>query len=166
MKCTFNDDVVLSQPFEGPLAEHIAGFADWAREQGYARYSRYRQVLLAACFSRWLGQQAVSVRRVSSEQPSRYLRSRARRVRLHRGDAAALTQLLGFLSRQGVVSAEKIATCRLTPVEQATEAFAQYLRDERSLSRSTVVNYVPFIRGFLTDRFGKRSVTLSHLCAG
>lgn len=166
MKYIINGDVVLSRPPEGPLAAQVGAFAKWASEQGYARYSRYRQVLLAACFSRWLGQHADSVRRVSSEQPSRYLRSRARRVRLHRGDAAALTQFLGFLRRQGVVSAEKIAPRRLSPVEQAAEAFAQYLRDERSLSRSTVVNYVPFIRGFLTDRFGKGSVTLSHLCAG
>ena len=91
MKYTFNnDDVVVSRPFEGPLAEHIAGFAEWARKQGYARYSRYRQVLLAACFSRWLGQQAVSVPRVSSEHAARYLQSRARHVQIQRGDAAAL----------------------------------------------------------------------------
>ena len=166
MKYTINGDVVLSRPPEGPLAAQVGAFATWASEQGYARYSRYRQVLLAACFSRWLGQQAISIRRVSSEQPSRYLRSRARRVRLHRGDAAALTQFLGFLRRRGVIPAEKIAPRRLTPVEHATEAFARYLRDERSLSRSTVVNYVPFIRGFLTDRFGKGPVTLARLCAG
>ena len=86
MKCTFNNDVVLSRPFEGPLAEHIAGFAEWAREQGYARYSRYRQVLLAGCFSRWIGQQAVSVRLVSSEHAARYLRFRARHVQIQRGD--------------------------------------------------------------------------------
>lgn len=103
MKCTFNDDVVLSRPFEGSLAEHIAGFAAWAREQGYARYSRYRQVLLAACFSRWLGRQAVSVRRVSSEHAARYLRSRTRRVRIQRGDVAALRQFIDWLRRQGVV---------------------------------------------------------------
>jgi hypothetical protein len=55
MKCIVNDDVVLARPLEGPLSAHIAPFAMWAREQGYARRSRHRQVLLAACFSRWLG---------------------------------------------------------------------------------------------------------------
>jgi len=103
MKYIINGDIVLSRPPEGPVAAQIGAFAKWAGEQGYARYSRYRQVLLAACFSRWLGRQAVSVRRVSSEEPLRYLRSRARRVRRHRGDAAALTQFLGFLRRQRVV---------------------------------------------------------------
>ena len=46
MKCIVNGDVVLSRPLEGPLSAHIAAFAAWAREQGYARRSRYRQVRL------------------------------------------------------------------------------------------------------------------------
>jgi len=87
MKCIVNGDVVLSLPLEGPLSAHIAAFAAWSREQGYALRSRYRQVLLAACFSRWLRQQAVSVRRVCAEHPTQYLRSRARRVKIHSGDA-------------------------------------------------------------------------------
>lgn len=166
MKYVINGDVVLSRPPEGPLAAQIGAFARWASEQGYARYSRYRQVLLAACFSRWLGQQAVSVRRVSSEQPSRYLRSRARRVRRHTGDAAALTQFMDFLRRQRVVPAEKIAARRLTPVEQTGQAFERYLRDERALARATRLNYAPFIHAFLTDRFGHGPVRLARLCAG
>src|SRR5579862_2388504 len=167
MKCTFNNnDVVLSQPFEGPLAEHIAGFAEWACEQGYARYSRYWQVLLAPCFSRWIGQQAVSVRLLSSEHAARYLRFRARHVQIHRGDAAALGQFVGLLRRQGVVPAEKTPSRRLTPIEQAVDRFARYLRNERLLSEAAVVNYVPFVRRFLADRFGDRPVRLSRLCAG
>ena len=165
MKYIINDDVVLSRPLEGPLAGQIAAFAKWAREQGYARQSRYRRVLLAAGFSRWLGQQAVRLRQISSEHPARYLRSRARRVQVHRGDAAALRQLIEFLRRQRVIPAEKTPPRRLTPVEQAVRAFERYLRDERALADATVINYVPFIRGFLADRFGEGAVTLSHLSA-
>src|SRR6516162_2475330 len=50
MKYVVNDDVVLSQPLEGPLSAHLGAFAQWARDLGYARGSRYRQVHLAACF--------------------------------------------------------------------------------------------------------------------
>ena len=166
MKCIVNGDVVLSQPLEGPLSVHIAAFTAWARQQGYALRSRYRQVLLAACFSRWLRQQAVSVRRVCTKHPTQYLRSRAQRVQIHTGDAAALRQFLEFLRREGVIPAEKMAPCRLTPVEHETQAFATYLRNERALAEATVANYVPFIRGFLMDRFGNGRATLSHLCAG
>jgi len=166
VKHIIDDHIVLSQPLEGPLAPQIAAFARYAREEGYARQSRYRRVLLAAGFSRWLGQQAVRLRRVSSEHPKRYLRSRARRVQVHNGDAAALRQFLGFLRRHGVIPAEKVSPRRLTPVEHEARAFEHYLRDERALARATCVNYVPFVRGFLTDRFGRGPVALSRLCAG
>ena len=166
MKHIVDGQVVLSRPPEGPLATQIATFAKWAREQGYALQSRYRRVLLASGFSRWLGEQAVRLRLVSSEHPARYLRSRARRVQVHEGDAAALRQFLDFLRRHGVIPAEKISPRRLTPVEQETQAFERYLGDERALARATRVNYVPFIRGFLIDRFGSGPVTLSRLCAG
>jgi site-specific recombinase XerD len=40
------------------------------------------------------------------------------------------------------------------------------LREARALARATIINYVPFIRDFLEDRFGDGQVTLSRLCAG
>lgn len=166
MKHIIDDQVVLSQPLAGPLATRIAAFARYAREEGYALQSRYRRVLLAAGFSRWLGQQAVRLRRISSEHPKRYLRARARRVQVHNGDAAALRQFLGFLRQRGVIPPEKVAPHRLTPVEREARAFEHYLRTERALARATCVNYVPFVRGFLTDRFGRGPVALSRLCAG
>jgi integrase/recombinase XerD len=166
VKHIIDDQVVLSRALEGPLATQIAAFAREAREEGYALQSRYRRVLLAAGFSRWLGQQAVRLRRVSSEHPKRYLRFRARRVQVHKGDGAALRQFLGFLRRHGVIPAEKVSPRLLTPVEQEARAFEHYLRNERALAPATCVNYVPFVRGFLTDRFGRRPVALSRLCAG
>ena len=166
MKFIIDDEVVLSRPLEGPLAAHITGFAKWVREQGYARHSRHRQVLLAACFSRWLGQHAVSVRSVSFEHQARYLRSRARQMQIRGGDAATLRQFLDFLRRQGVVPIKKIPPRRLIPIERVVQAFARYLRNDRALSDAAVVNYVPFVRKFLAGRFGDGPVRLSRLCAG
>jgi len=166
MQCIVNDDVVLSRPLEGPLSAHIAAFARWVREQGYARCSRHRQVLLAACFCRWLGRHDVSVRSVSAEHPIRYLRSRARLVQIHRGDAAALRQFLAFLCHNGVIPTEKKAPARLTPAEHETQRFATYLRNERALAEATVINYGRFVRRFLAGQFGTGPVALSRLSAG
>jgi integrase/recombinase XerD len=166
MKCMVSDGLLLSEPLDGPLAVHIGGFARWARDEGYSLPSQYRKVLLAACFSRWLGKKAISMRRVSSEHPTRYLRSRARHVQIHRGDGAALRQFIDFLRRQGVVPAEKTPPPRLIPVDQVVRAFKHYLRNERMLAEATAINYVPFVRGFLADRFGNGPVKLLHLCAG
>jgi site-specific recombinase XerD len=160
-----DDQVVLSRPLEGPLSANVAGFAKWARDEGYASPSRWRKVFLAAGFSRWLGQQAVSVRRISSEHVARYLRSHVGRMQIRRGDAATLRQFIDLLRRQGVVPPEKILACPLTPVERAADAFVHYLRNERALAEAAVVNYVPFVRRFLADRFGDRPVRLSRLCA-
>ncbi len=166
MRWIVNNDVVLARILEGPLSAQIAGFARWAREEGYAFPTRRRKVMLAACFSRWLGQQAVSAHRVSSEHAARYLRSRAHYVKIQPEDAVTLRQFLGFLRRQGVVPAEKIPPPRLTPVEQAIHAFECYLRDERMLAEVTIIYYLPFVRGFLVRRFGHGPVRLSRLCAG
>lgn len=157
-------DIALSQTPKGPLAAQIEGFAGWARDQGYARHSRYRHVLLAACWSRWLGHQAISLRRVSAEHGVRYLRSRARRVKIHRGDAAALRHFVAFLRQQGVIPPEKVPG-RLSPVEHEAQTFETYLRTERVLADPTIAYYVPFIRGFLANRFGTGRVTLAQLCA-
>jgi integrase/recombinase XerD len=165
MKYIVDDQVVLSRPLEGPLSENVAEFAKWARDEGYAPPSRWRKVFFAAGFSRWLGQQAVSLRRISSEHVARYLRSHVGRMQVRQGDAATLRQFMDLLRRQGVVPPEKILPCQLTPVERAADAFAHYLRNERALTEAAVVNYVPFVRRFLADRFGDRTVRLSRLGA-
>jgi hypothetical protein len=166
MKYIVDDGVVLSQSLDGPLSAHIAGFARWVREQGYARYSRYRKVLLAACFSRWLGHQAIGLRYVCSKHPARYLQSRARGVQIYQEDATALRQFMSFLRGQGVIPVQKTAPRRLSPAEQEVPPFEHYLCHARVLSCATVANYVPFIRAFLTDQFGHRPAMLSRLCAG
>lgn len=165
MKCTIIDQVALRRAPDGPLATHIGAFAQSRSAQGYARDSIHRQVLLAAGFSRWLKRQRVALRQVRSEHCSPYLRDRARRFRPCLGDAAALRHLMDFLRREGVMAAEQIAARRLTPAERGAQAYAQHLRDARALTTATAVNYVPFIRGFLTDRFGDGPVRLARLNA-
>ncbi len=166
MKCLINSQVVLSRAPEGPLARYIGSFAEWGRQQGYALDSIHRQVLLAAGFSRWLRQNGVVVRSICSDHPVRYLRYRARHLRPCRGDAAALRHLIDFLRREGVIPVKKIAAPRLTSAERYAQAYEQYLHEARALASATIVNYVPFIRDFLEDRFGHGGVRLSRMRAG
>jgi site-specific recombinase XerD len=166
VKYIIDNRIILSRAPEGPLATYIEPFARSLREQGYARYSIHRQVLLAACFSEWLRQREVAPRAITSDHPQQYLRYRARQVRPCRGDAAALRHLLDFLRGERVIPMEKKVSARpLTPAERYTQAYEQHLGEARGLARATIINYVPFIRSFLKDRFGGGSVALSHLCA-
>jgi hypothetical protein len=66
MKCVINSQVVLSQPPEGPLAGYIKPFAESLSEQGYTLGSIQYQVLLAACFSRWLKQKGIRLQRIGA----------------------------------------------------------------------------------------------------
>jgi integrase/recombinase XerD len=165
MKYIINTQVVLSRVPEGPLADHLVSFAKSISDQGYCLYSLKRQVRIAACFSRWLKQQGVAVRNICSDHAARYLRYRARHVRTRWGDPAALRHLIDFLRREGVIPVEKISASRLTPVEHCAQAYEQYLREARALTTATIVNYAPFIREFLKDRFGDGRITLSKLRA-
>jgi integrase/recombinase XerD len=165
MRYLINGQVALSRPPEGPIATHIASFARWVNDQGYAIASLYRRVLLGACFSLWLQENGVRLRNVSSEHAIRYLRYRARRVRPGRGDPTALKQLIEFLRQQGEIPAEKKRTVRETPAEECAQEFERYLREERALCNATILNYVPFVRRFLNDTFGNGRVALRRLCA-
>ena len=165
MKCVINSQVVLSRVPEGPIAAHIGSFTEFVSAQGYALSSIRSQVRLAACFSRWLKQEGVELHRITADHPRRYLRYRARQARPCPGDAAALRHLIDFLRGEGVIPAERLSICRLSPTEHCTQAYARHLREAHALAEVTIVNYVPFIRSFLKDRFGDGPVTLSRLCA-
>lgn len=166
MKFIINDQVVLLRAPEGPLARYIVSFSKWAIVQGYAPCSLRKRIRIAVGFSRWLAENSVRLRSVSSRHSSQYLQYRARRQRNYEGDATALRQLLDFLRDQDVIPVEKIRRLRLSPVEQHAQAFERYLREERALATATIVNYVPFVRKFLKDCFGSGPVRLSRLCAG
>lgn len=165
MKTIINGQVALSRPLEGPLSPHIASFAEWVSKQGYCSYSLYRQVLLASDFSRWLGREGVTVRDVTSAHRGQYLRYRARRVRIANGDAPGLRHFMEFLRREGVIAPEEVPPGAATPVEQCVKEFEQYLREERALATTTIINYSPFIRELLTQRFADTEVQLGDLCA-
>ena len=165
MRHLVNHQVVLSQAPEGPLATWLEGFADAASRLGYARSSIGRRIRLAAGFSRWLGQEGIDLSCITSDHPAQYLRWRARRVRLHHGDAAALRHLIDFLRLEAVVPAETIPAGRETEAERCVVAYEQYLREARGLVAATILNYVPFVRAFLEHRFGMGQVILSALRA-
>jgi len=165
MKYVVCDQVVLSKAPEGPLAAYIGPFAEFVGAQGYSPSSVHRQVFLSSDFSRWLKQKRVALRSVRSKHTERYLRYRARKKRICRGDAAALTHLLDFLHSEDVIPVDKVSAPRLTPAQSCAQAYERHLRETCALAEATILNYVPFIRNFLKGRFGDGPVVLSRLCA-
>ena len=60
MKHVMDSQLVRPQWREGPLPGWLDTFADWLKAQGYVPRTAQDKVLLAARFSRWLGQEGIN----------------------------------------------------------------------------------------------------------
>lgn len=159
-----NDHISLAHRPEGPLQSYLGKFADFLTQQGYVRETIHYRILIASCFSGWLGQQGVKRTRVVTDHCSRYLHYRFQQQKPHRGDNAALMHFLDFLRTVDAIPAETLSEPRLTAAEQCAQSYEHYLYEVRGLTKLTVVNYVPFVRNFLQERFSAGPVDLSTLC--
>jgi integrase/recombinase XerD len=165
VKYFISEQVVLMRPPEGPLAASICPFAGWISKQGYAQDSLRQRIRIAIGFSQWLGRRALRPPNIDSRHWTEYQRYRARHYQVQPGEAIALSQFREFLCHEGAIAAETVIPSRLTPVQRCTRDFERYLREERLLAPATIIYYVPFIAGFLKERFGTGPVRLSRLRA-
>jgi site-specific recombinase XerD len=145
----------------GPLAAPLEVYAQRLHENGYASHSGFVQLRLLGCFNRWLDRKGLSSEDVDVATIERYLRGRAQSRKLRRGDSAALFRLLTMLRPAG----SGVTDPPPTPAEAALERFQLYLRQERSLSEATVINYTPVARSFLSERFPKGPLHFQRITA-
>lgn len=144
-----------------PLASPLEAYAERLHEDGYATHSGFVQLRLLGCFNRWLHRKGLTSVDVDAATVERYLRGRAQSRGLRRGDSAALYRLLTMLRP----AESGMAVPSPTPVEAALGHFQQYLRQERSLSESTVINYTPVARSFLSERFPNGALHFQRISA-
>jgi pentose-5-phosphate-3-epimerase len=74
----------------------------------------------------------------------RYLRHRAGKLSIRRGDRAALKRLLSVLRDAGLIAPATLPP--ITPQEQIFEEFADHLRRERGLTPKSIIGPRPIIR--------------------
>lgn len=165
MRFVIDRHVVLSRPPKGPLAKHLCAFAESLADEGYKLTSLHRQVFLSSCFSQWLETSKLGLLDVTAGVADRFLQCRSRHRAIARGDSAALGRLIGFLRRQDAIPGEPIARPP-TPAEACAQAYQVYASNECCLARTTVVAYMPSVRGFLKVQFGAGPVSLSRVVAG
>ena len=165
MRYRLDTQIVLSGVPEGPFAKHLRAYATSLRLQGYEAHYLHRHVMLAARFSQWLERRRLTAWRVDSKHVSRYLRCRHRQRRASRGDVPSLRHFMAYLRGRRAIPPEKTAALPIVPADGCAGDYEQYLRQDRALCRATIINYVPFVRDFLKDRFGDGAVRLSCLRA-
>lgn len=154
---------VIERLKQGPIAPYLLSYAEQLSVEGYARQSVCPQLRLISDFSRWLGQKGIAANEVVAEHATDYLRYRKRRGRYH--NSAALVRFLKLLQEQGVIAPDSPGKA-MTPSECLVREFDIYMEEERALTQSTRIHYLPFVRQFLSERFGKGPAKLSSLCAG
>ena len=135
-----------------PLAVHMRPFAIRLSGDGYARNTIQSKLWSLADFGKWLRRRAFTVTNVDETLIGRFSNGRKGK-RLHRGNVKTLTQFLDDLRRRRVVPQRKPIVDK-SPTGKILSRYEKYLRSERGLSTSTVINYQPFIRKFLGERFG------------
>jgi site-specific recombinase XerD len=143
-----------------PLASHLDRFASVLAGEGYASQTVKIKSALVAELSHWIKRRGLPLEKLDEERIKQF--HAHHRDSMRRGDAATGHQLLEFLRRLGVIPALRKAVDR-TALGQLTRDYERFLRSERGLSPATLINYVPTIRRFLTDRFKGKAPRLQDL---
>lgn len=150
---------------EGPLVPYLDVFASLLDEQGFKRRVVGPQIRLVANFSRWLQAKQIAAEGVTDEDARRFFDEGAPQRSAHLGERATLRRFMDFLGQLGVIHLLPKHD-EATPIQQAVQAFATYLRQGRALSDRTLIQYCPFIERFLSERFEQGSMAFDALRAG
>jgi site-specific recombinase XerD len=137
---------------DNPLALHIRPFAIQLIDDGYTKNTIQSKLGSLTDFGKWLRRRKLTVTNIDEALISRFFKDRLRE-RPGRGDVKTLAQFLADLRRRQIVRQPKPIMDK-SALGKILRQYEEYLQSERGLSTSTGINYQPFIRKFLGERFG------------
>ena len=151
-------------PHLSPLDNFIPGFTSLLSSQGFTPASLRSKTQIVHNFSLWISKRQIKVRELAEGTIDSFFRQHPRPGYVRRGDFSTLCSLLKWLREIQEVKA-------LLPEDDNSELhsiernFSRHLEQERGLSQSTLHNYLPVIRCFLTERFGSDGIVLNEIDA-
>jgi site-specific recombinase XerD len=136
----------LKNGSHGQLIEHYA-----ARlvEVGLARHGIWRSLKLISDVLTWIARSRSMLTGLDEHMVARYLRHRARKQSIYQGDRAALKRWLSVLRDAGTIAQPALSP--VTPRDQISAEFGDYLQRERGLAPRSVRRRLPTIRQFLCE---------------
>jgi site-specific recombinase XerD len=144
----------------GPLGPYIDAFAQHLSERGYTRWTVKEKIRMVAGLSRWLQSGKRGVEDLDEHLVTEFLRYGRRKGLSQHGAPPALQDLLGHLRDGDIIPRTRVEQ---GPLHNIEECFTRYLVEERGLSKSTIANYLPAARAFLSERFGGGPFALHEL---
>ena len=137
-----------------PLLVQVLPFADSLTENGYAATTIQSKLVLLIDLGEWLRRRGLAVKDLDERRIETFITDRRRNGLLRRGDRTTVRQLLDHLREHHVVQ-RVTPTCDVSPLSAILDRYEKHLRSERGLTTATIINYLPFARKFLSDRFGE-----------
>lgn len=137
-----------------PLLVHARSFGASLMERGYAATTMQSKLGLIVDLGRWLGRRGLAVTDLDERRIETFIAGRRRNGQCRRGDRTTVRQLLDHLREHNVVP-NVTPTRDESPLAAILDRYEKHLRSERGLTTATIINYLPFARKFLNDRFGE-----------
>jgi site-specific recombinase XerD len=135
-----------------PLVPHLSPFAASLVENGYADTTTQAKLWLLSDFGQWLARRGLAAMNLDERLVKRFINDRRRKGRLQRGDGETLRQFLVHLRGCNVAPGPE-PILDDSPLAEILNRYERHLRSERGVATATVVNYLPFARKFLVERF-------------
>lgn len=156
------NQLIMETAFSPPAKTCLNKFVYMLFSKGYVRYTVYKKIKVISKLGKWLKEKRLSIKDLGEENAGKFICYLKKINCLQLGNQATIKQLIDFLRKENI-----IATPAAEPVDSEIEiilnSFSKYLKLERGLSRSTMDRYLPAIRLFLMERFGKKDIFLDKL---
>lgn len=158
----FNNPAAV-EPLGGePLGPHIQSFATSLASLGYANSTARAHIEFLDDLGQWLVKNQIAVAGIDEQIVEAFLDERRRQGRLRRGQSSTVQSFIDHLRSAAAIPSRK-PEIRETPLDLLEGRYERYLRIERGLTTATVINYLPFVRRFLVERFGSEELRLREL---
>lgn len=145
-----------------PLVAHLSTFAGSLTENGYAETTMESKLLLLADFGRWLGLGGRAITELDEGLIETFIADRQRTGRIHRGNRETLEQFLAHLRERDVVPVVEQPSDD-SPLADILNRYEKHLRSEHGLATATIINYLPYARKFLVERFPESPLRIAEV---
>ena len=155
--------IASEQPRIGVLGAHINTFMSVVSDLGYSPSTIQTQLTLLKGLMRWVEENHVVASNIDEGITDRFLIESGRKGAVRRGDNRTLHRFLDHLRIEGAIPHPK-PTFNDSPLTHLKGRYEDYLLKERGLSTVTGSRYWPYIRRFILERFGNKSMRFCELC--
>ena len=136
------------------LARYVDGFSGFLGQLGYSPLTiDVTKRNFVTRLGRWLDRGEARHASLGEDVLAVFHRSHCRHGRPRPGDVRTGQQLLQYLRSVGCIPLSAV-TIERSPIDDIMDDFDRFLASQRGLSPVTRGNYLPFVRRFLSDRFG------------